>query len=556
MGMNVVLGALAFRDLLRLQPKMYSGASSWSREVEEYLFIPSETAPVLVVLLSFWLVFRRRQALFSLPRESGPGWLAALSLVIGLLIFAWSHYTNAPDLQVFSLIATVIGGAILWRGTAAVRILRVPLILLLFAVPLPSPLLGQLVWSFQSGTAELSGFYLGLLGIPVLVSTHIIQISGQTFQVIEGCSGLRSVETLAMLSILMVDLFDRRGWHAACLIGASLPVAFLMNSLRVLTLILNPHSAIQSIHTVQGILILMAALIVLYLLDGVLSRISAPSRPSHPPAASSPPPALDESAGDRPSIAVTACLVAMLLATFFLPRWDPVANRKGFVLLSEAVSRDIEGWSSEDLPRPNETIRSIAISQVLNRRYTPEAGAPSVDVFVGIGNHLDRFRSTFSPKTAFPSRGWIVEDEGVRTLHDPDREVPWTLLRSGTRRVVVYHWYEENRGLGAESMRSLLALDRSPFQRDLATLTVRLAAELPERTPESLALVHARMEKLYHQIAREIEAIKRMMKGDAADLVMGPSVCPLWESFFHSSPWRQNTKTSKISELRPESSMA
>ena len=42
--------------------------------------------------------------------------------------------------------------------------------------------------------------------------------SGQVFQIIETCSGLRTAETLTMLAVLMVDLFRRRGAHALILI--------------------------------------------------------------------------------------------------------------------------------------------------------------------------------------------------------------------------------------------------------------------------------------------------------------------------------------------------
>jgi len=560
LGLNVSLGALAFRELLRLQPQMYSAASSWTREVEEYLFVPSETAPLLVVLLSFWLVYRRRQALFALPRESGPGWLAALWLAIAIVAFGWSVYTNSPDLQVFALIATVIGGAILWRGKAAVRVLRLPLLLLLFAVPVPSPLLSQLVWLFQSGTAVLSGWYLNWLGIPALVSTHIIRISDQTFQVIEGCSGLRSVETLAMLTVLMVDLFGRRGAHAACLILISIPVAFLMNSLRVLTLILNPHSAIQAIHTAQGIVILMAGLIILYLLDGLLARVfgeTSGAAPGQDWSQRSPGPSAPESAVGVPkTFALTACLLVMLLTSFVLPQWDAVANRRGWAMISETVPRDIDDWTSEDLPRPNETLQAIAISQVLNRRYTESRSDRAVDLFVAVGNHLDRFRSTYSPKTAFPGRGWIIEEEGVRSLRSPDRDVSWIVLRSGTRRLVVYHWYDEPVSLATESLRSLLALDRSPFQRELPIMTFRLATALPERTPESLARAHSRMESLYRRVSRGVGAFKRATKGDAAISEVGALVYPLWERVFRRYPIGRFTQSSEIRGLREETSMA
>ena len=109
-------------------------------------------------------------------------------------------------------------------------------LLLVFAVPIPAPLLNAVVWKFQLWTAEYSGLLLHLLRQPALVSGDQILRSDQVFQIIEACSGLRTVETLAMLAVLMVDLFRRRGWHAALLVAASLPVGFGINGFRALTL--------------------------------------------------------------------------------------------------------------------------------------------------------------------------------------------------------------------------------------------------------------------------------------------------------------------------------
>ena len=73
LGLNLILGVFAYRDLLRFRPRAFSEVSvSLTEHAERTLFIASETAPLLVVLLGFWLLYRRRVALFDLPARSGP----------------------------------------------------------------------------------------------------------------------------------------------------------------------------------------------------------------------------------------------------------------------------------------------------------------------------------------------------------------------------------------------------------------------------------------------------------------------------------------------------
>ena len=38
------------------------------------------------------------------------------------------------------------------------------------------------------------------------------------------------------------------------------------------------------------------------------------------------------------------------------------------------------------------------------------------DLFIGVGEHLDRFRSPLSPKIGFPGRGYLIEREGTRQV--------------------------------------------------------------------------------------------------------------------------------------------
>jgi exosortase len=552
LGLNVILGVFAYREFLRFQPQMYSAASmvDLTRDVEEYLFRPSETAPLLVALLSFWLVYRRRYLLYGLPLRSGPNVLAGSLIAIGCLIFAWQHYTLAPDLGALSLIFNLAGAAVLWRGTAALRILRLPLVLLLFALPIPAPMIAESVWWLQCQTATLSGWLLGLLGIPALVSTQMIHLAGQSFQVIEGCSGLRSIETLAMLSVLMVDLFARKGWHAGILILASVPVAFMLNGLRVLTLILNPHSEIHSIHTLQGVVILLGGLVLLYLLDGQLERfLPAPSRRESEPEA----PTHVVSPLGR-ALVVSVVLLALIGISTFGPVWERTGTGPAqLARLPETVSRDMLRWDSEDLPRQatHTILQTLALEpRWVYRRYTSEILSTDVDIFVGVGNHLDRFRSTYSPKTALPGRGWIVEDSGQRQLEDPNLLVEWKLLRLGTKRLISYHWHDGYRGLASESARTFFGLDRSPFSRELPLITVRLSTAIDAASEEQIQVAHRRLEQFYRALTRDLDTYKRELReAPEARVSLSLPIFHLWESFFHRRPiWRKG-ESSEINGL-------
>ena len=555
MGLNVVLGVLAYRDLLTFQPRIYSVATGLESDAEEYLFTPNETAPLLVALLSLWLVYHRREALFSLPHRSGSRALAALALVPGMAIYVWSIYTSAPDLQGLSLILNLAGGLILWRGGPALNVCAIPLVLLLYAVPLPSPVIAKAIWSFQLASAQLAGWMLYVIGIPHAVSAEMIFLPEDTYQVIEGCSGFRSILTLSMFAILMGDLFQRSRIHLVSLFLVSIPIAFFMNGLRVTTLILNPHSQIHSIHVGQGLVVLMGGLTLLYMTDLLLGRILG-ARADRGPIVRA---FTGEEAEPSPLLAsplhraglLTATFAAMLLALYGLPVWhfSGVAG----IPMEATLDRATQGWTVAPLPPAKNDLDQVSFRQSARRQYMRPGATlargddPPIEVFVGVGEHLDRFRSPFSPKIALPGRGWVIEQEGIYEAEDAVAPpVAWRQLRAGTRRVLAYHWYDGDRGLLEESLRSFFGLDRSPFARELPVIAVRLSTPVGEATEANLRQAHGRLKRAYERVRTAVEE----MKGAGASRSTAETALilnyPLWETFFTLASDRAAKKVSEF----------
>ena len=81
---------------------------------------------------------------------------------------------------------------------------------LLFALPLPPVLLSAVIFPIQLWTAEYAGWILNAIGVQSFVQGDQILRPENTFIVIETCSGVRTVVTLMMLTVLLVDLFERR----------------------------------------------------------------------------------------------------------------------------------------------------------------------------------------------------------------------------------------------------------------------------------------------------------------------------------------------------------
>ncbi len=476
---------LAFHHLYTLGTRY-----SFSQGVEYWLFRPNDNAPLIIVALSLWLLYRRSNRLLALPRQTGPLGLIWLGVATGVAIFFWAVYTSAFDLQVFSLILLLTSIVCAYWGMPGLRAVWLPIAFLLFAVPLPAPLLLAIIFKLQIWTAQSSGWMLDLLGLPALVSGDQILRATQAFQVIEGCSGMRSIQILSLLSILLIDLFQRTGWHALILFLMAPFVAFALNGLRVLTLILNPHSEVIAIHNLQGIVILLMGLLVIYGLDILLEKFP---RLSHEVSFSAVDPA---GFGSKQALAVVSvAALATHAALFFGPVWQ--APGSNLPSLYSTVSDSLSMWDSEKV-EPDFAFRGSArFGEVLKREYF--LGGGSVSVFVAESDYLQRGGSSLSAITALPGSGWTVRKDEVEEQPD-GRLFDVRSVEKGKRRLLLWHWVIGSEGLLKETLRSLLALDRSPFARSVPILSVRLETSIRGRRPTGVARAEARLRSVQEKL--------------------------------------------------------
>jgi exosortase len=499
---SLLLAGVACRELLRFQPTGpgHVASTSASGQVEEWFFEPSDSSPLVILLLCGWLLWRRRGRLAALWGQRGHGALTAGAWLLAAGIFAWAVRAGAPELEAVALVPALLGAANLLGGLAALRVVAVPAVVLLFAVPIPAPLLNEILWHLQIWTADFTGLLLRMLNLPVVVSGDRIILEKGVFAIIETCSGLRSIETLALLAVLMIDLFGRRGRHAWILLALSPFVAFLINGLRCLGLIFNPHADIASIHNLQGIAMLLGGVLLLYFVDGLLAKSGAEPAPIS---------ALERRArrtraraGLAPRVAVLAGFSALLVAISFAPRFTAPAIAANVPM--HVVERTLDDWQSVDQQTDWMFLGKVGFSGILNRRYSN--GPEMVDAFIGQATPDARVRSYLSDKNGFPGSGWMSEREQPAQI--AGRDVLLRVVRKGGTRSLVASWYEASPGLAAESARALLSLDSTPVrERSRIPLAVRLSTPLLSAEQTAIENGRQRLEKFAQRLSPALQTL-------------------------------------------------
>lgn len=232
-----------------------------------------------VPLVSGYIVWQRRGELLAMNLK--PAWW-------GLGVMAWAAiqgYVGMLGAELFlqrtAFLEALIGLLLVLGGTALVRALAFPLLLLPFMIPIPAVLYNQITFPLQLFASQVAEFCLGLLGIPVLRDGNVLELASQKLSVVEACSGIRSLLSLSFLSLVYAYFFDHRVWMRWALLGATVPVAIIANSGRVtITGILseiNTEWAQGFFHSLEGWIIFVIALVMLGGLHALMSRFSGKS---------------------------------------------------------------------------------------------------------------------------------------------------------------------------------------------------------------------------------------------------------------------------------------
>ena len=227
----------------------------------------------LVVGLIIW---QRRDELAKTPIQ--PNWW-------GLVLVLWGAAQMAVGtlgVELFTsrtaFVITVIGAVWFLCGTEMVRKLAFPLALLFLMVPIPGVVYNELTFKLQLLATHLAFGLLEFLNVPVLREGNILQLPNMSLQVVEACSGIRSLLTLTFLSLVFGYFFERRRWVRVALFLSTVPIAIVANASRVsATGILSqvkPELAQGFFHESTGFILFAISLVLLVVFHRILVIIA------------------------------------------------------------------------------------------------------------------------------------------------------------------------------------------------------------------------------------------------------------------------------------------
>jgi exosortase len=270
LGGLVALLVAAYWDMFSLT------SAAWSEGLYSHGWIVPLFA--LALLWLRWEPFR--------PVPDRERWLGVLLLAIGLSarLFAAEYAFNPIDR--LSFIPAIFGAFLIAGGFRTIRCAWPALVFLVFMFPLPTALEVGVLGRLQTMASISSTFVLQVLGVSAFRTGNLISIPGMStpLTVADACSGLRMATIFGALAVAMVFVIERPWWDKLVILLSAIPIALIVNIVRITATGLlymaagQDNIAVQKIcHDYAGLVIMMPlALALLWLELQILERITIP----------------------------------------------------------------------------------------------------------------------------------------------------------------------------------------------------------------------------------------------------------------------------------------
>lgn len=229
--------------------------------VGDWIKDPDYSHGFFVPIFSAYLVWRQRH---SLPAAKPTWWGLPFVLASLGLLFLGSLGAELFLTRV-GLVGTIAGLTLFFFGFAVTRRLAFPLGFLLLMIPLPAIIYNEIVFPLQLVASTFAARSLQLLHLfPILREGNLLILPNYTLEVVEACSGIRSLMSLMALALAYGCLAGSSRWIRILLALLVFPIAVFSNGLRVMiaaavTYKYGPEVGEGVLHSFYGIAVFLLA---------------------------------------------------------------------------------------------------------------------------------------------------------------------------------------------------------------------------------------------------------------------------------------------------------
>lgn len=424
------------------------------------------------LLVPFVIVYIVWQRFGRLRNASAGGghWAGSGLIAVSAVLLLAGTLASVLFAQRISMLLMIAGVVVSLFGLNVLRQLGMPFLLLLLAIPIPQLLFNKIAFPLQIFASRVAGAVIRAFGIEASRKGNVIEIpfsgTGEIIglEVVEACSGIRSLMTLITLALILgyftrerrasyrsgiaSFLSDPDVQRTALLMLSAVPVALITNATRVIVTGLIAHGygheGVEGLwHDISGSLVFIGALLLLVLLNVILKRLFdrrigaavVDPLPAYYVGPKEPLPAW------RTALIFVAIVVCGAFVNWFHYRSEVQVGRRP---LHEFPSR-LGGWEqrNEDIRFDEESEKVLRASDYVMRDYY--GPGKRLNLYVGYYASQRTGATYHSPLSCLPGTGWEMADPQlleIRTNTGRRLTVNRYVINRGEHKEYLIYWYQ------------------------------------------------------------------------------------------------------------------
>ncbi|MBT6339269.1 MAG: exosortase/archaeosortase family protein [Desulfobacula sp.] len=230
-----------------------------------------------IPFISIYMIYSIRSELSNIKIK--PQNLGLLLLITGLAQLLIGKIGSEFFVQRTSIVTVLFGLTLFFGGLSLTKKMLIPIFYLILMIPLPAIIWNRIAFPMQLFSSALTEKVIQLTGIAVFREGNILHLAQTTLEVVDACSGLRSLTIMFALSAVIA-------WFATCstkkkwiIFATAAPIAVLLNITRLtFTAMLaskyGSDVAQGFLHEFSGLVTFALGLTVLVIISKILSAVN------------------------------------------------------------------------------------------------------------------------------------------------------------------------------------------------------------------------------------------------------------------------------------------
>jgi exosortase len=258
-------------SLLTLVVTMY--ATVLSSLARQWWNDPNYGHGFFVPVFAGYILWSERDRWCALPFH--PNNLGLALMLFGIALRVLGMLGAELFMARLSLVILISGIVLFLGGRQVLRSIAFPIGYLLFMIPLPAIVYYQMTLPLELWASRLGATGLVALGIHTVRQGNLLFLPNCTLNVVEACSGIRSLLSLLAAAVAYGYLAEQNKWKRGVLAIASIPIAIATNGLRlvatgVLSYFFGPSVDSGVVHVALGLGFFALAVVSILLIHKIL----------------------------------------------------------------------------------------------------------------------------------------------------------------------------------------------------------------------------------------------------------------------------------------------